>query len=172
MLFRSPLGVTRKNASVATKPYSFWYPATQAFTPFKVTSEVGMEFYCSVNCILSSILWWKNASATSTTRSWRLWSQGSPGSLLATTTTSNEPVGTAQWIVATLSSPYSLTANTHYLASYQISNDYYSYSNPITYPYSVGNLTMTASRYNTTLGSYPATSDTSYNHWVDVIVNY
>ena len=164
-----PLGQTRRKLS-SVSSHSLWYPATQTWGGASGYFEVGNKFYCEVDASLISICFWKHALATSSSHVVRLWSVGSPGTQLATITTSGEASG-ARWIVATLATPYAITANTNYIVSVDYSNDYFT-SFAFTWPYVNGKTHGVSAWYTATLGAYPESSDVSYNEGIDIILSY
>jgi len=135
--------------------------------------EVGVKFQSAVAGSINGMRFYKDVNNTGT-HTGHLWTSG--GTLLASVTFTGE--SSSGWQTATFSSPISISASTLYIISYHTPSGRFSYtSNYFTSAWTNGPLTApdsTSSGGNGVYtiggsGSFPTSSASSPNFWVDVI---
>lgn len=98
-----------------------WHPTAITGTSHWTTDNnytYGNKIQFKTNGSITQLVFWKDSNDTTTTRTMILWDAS--GDNLASCTTSSEPTGTSQWVGCTLATPYAVTANPSFSATYQI----------------------------------------------------
>jgi hypothetical protein len=155
-------------------PCSLWDASVTPQGPANTDPvELGVKFRASVAGEITGVRFYKHPDNDGT-HVGRLWS--SAGVLLASATFTDE--GELGWQAVEFEEPVEIAANTTYVASYSAPNGQYSYTSAYfeSSGHQNGPLTALASGvdgtngvYNTTPGSFPASSYNNTNYWVDVV---
>ncbi|ANL88510.1 DUF4082 domain-containing protein [Rhizobium phaseoli] len=135
--------------------------------------ELGVKFTSSIGGTITGIRFYRSANDNGQNVV-DLWS--STGTKLATATFTNTTA--SGWQTANFTTPYTITANTTYVASYHTTGAYVATANFFTTAVTSGPLTAPASgngvyRYggSATAGIFPNATFGATNYWADVVFN-
>jgi hypothetical protein len=130
--------------------------------------ELGVSFKSDVSGTITGIRFYKSAANTGT-HVGHLWS--STGALLATVTFTGETA--SGWQQASFSTPVAITANTVYVASYNMTVGHFSADWNYFATAGFNNVPLHALQTPNgvfgTLGAYPTNTHQAANYWVDVV---
>jgi hypothetical protein len=173
--FQTATATVAVNVGVATTNQTLFAPTD---TPATVNTndngpvELGVRFHCTVPGTIATGIKFYKGSLNIGPHTGRLWTAG--GVVLATATFSGETA--SGWQTANFSSPVTLSPNTTYIVSYHTTTKYSVTSNYFATTKTSGALVAPAGGGNGVFsygpaGSFPTSSFSATNYWVDVVTS-
>jgi Domain of unknown function (DUF4082) len=132
--------------------------------------EVGTVFTPKTNGMVHGVRYYANAERRNRSHTLKIWRMGGDHAILAQGVSSDEPTSPGQWLTHMFATPLNVSAGASYIASYDVSNDGYGYTNAfhdaaidkpnVTYP-------PTAGCYGIGAGNFPGFNPLTAGHFVE-----